>query len=187
MKQRFRKTPTSQRKVYKYYDANERCVAVIHPGDDNQVSEIHIKILHSMDDAEVYNNCKNKTTTPVSGKARHVDVCMGFPYSSYWVLSLEWLEDEALMGSTEHRKLLAQAYSDEEQRRHDVRKELLYEAVDCLPDAEQRLFRQYYIEDMTQPEIAKLEGISVPAVQKRRKKLINHLKEIIFKEILLGG
>ena len=139
MKQRFRKTPTSQRKVYKYYDANERCVAIIHPGDDNQVSEIHIKILHSMDDAEVYNNCKNKTTTPVSGKARHVDVCMGFPYSSYWVLSLEWLEDEALMGSTEHRKLLAQAYSDEEQRRHDVRKELLYEAVDCLPDAEQAL------------------------------------------------
>lgn len=187
MKQRFRKTPMSQRKVYKYYDANERCVATIHPGDDNQVSEIHIKILHSMDDAEVYNNRKNSITAPVSGKAHHLNVCVDSPRSSQWVLSLEWMEDEALMGNTEHRKLLAQAYNDETQRRHDVRKELLYEAVDCLTDAEQRLFRQYYIENMTQPEIAKIEGISIPAVQKRRKKLINHLKEIIFKEILLGG
>ena len=73
MKQRFRKTPMSQRKVYKYYDANERCVATIHPGDDNQVSEIHIKILHSMDDAEVYNNRKNSITAPVSGKAHQLN------------------------------------------------------------------------------------------------------------------
>lgn len=183
MKQKFCKTPTSQRKVYKYYDANDRCVATICPDAASNVTEVHIKLLHSLDDAEVYNNRKNCSTSPVTTKSDGTATVNG----SHWVLSLDWMQDESQMGYTEHRKLLAQAYRSEEQRRRDVRRELLYEAVGYLDGKQQTLFRQYYLDEMTQTAIAQQEHVSVPAIHKRLKKLEAELKDIIFKKILLDG
>ena len=51
----FRKTPTSERDKY-VYRFNDGTVSVIAEGNE---AEVWIKSLHSLDDAEVYNNIKN--------------------------------------------------------------------------------------------------------------------------------
>ena len=51
----FRKTPTSERGKY-VYRLNDGTVSIIAEGSE---AEVWIKSLHSLDDAEVYNNVKN--------------------------------------------------------------------------------------------------------------------------------
>ena len=51
----FRKTPTNERGNY-VYRFNDGTVSVIAEGNE---AEVWIKSLHSLDDAEVYNNIKN--------------------------------------------------------------------------------------------------------------------------------
>ena len=53
---RIRKTKKEDRMVYKY--KTSRGIIVIKPGEDD-VTEIDIKLLHSIDDSEVYYNLKN--------------------------------------------------------------------------------------------------------------------------------
>ena len=187
MKQKIHKTPTTQRDAYKYYDAEGRLVITLRPDAATQVTDIHIKFLHSFDDAEVYNNHKNCTSGMVNHETADMELSIGLRRKSQWVLSLNQLTDESDGSYRENTRLLEEAYRNEEERRRDVRKELLYEAVSYLETSQQELFRQYYIEEMTQSEIAKLAGVSVPAIHKRRMKLEKQLKEIIFKKILPDG
>ena len=67
------------------------------------------------------------------------------------------------------------------EERRDVRKERLHEAVSYLESRWQELFRTYYINEMTRPERAKVLGITASDVHKRGQKLMEQLKEIIFK------
>lgn len=182
MKQKIRKTPTARRDAYKYYDAEGRLVITLRPDATIQVTDIHIKFLHSLDDAEVYNNHKNCTSGMVNHKTADMELSIGLRRKSQWVLSLNQLTDESDGSYRENTRLLEEAYRNEEERRRDVRKDLLYEAVSYLETSQQELFRKYYIEEMTQSEIAKLAGVSVPAIQKRRMKLEKQLKKIIFKK-----
>lgn len=186
MKQKFRKTPESRRKDYRYFDANDRCVVVIRPNEDLNITAVHIKLLHSLDDAEVYNNCKNCSSAPAPIKS-DAEKNSGEKASSHWVLSLEFIQELADKGVKDERNLLVQAYRSEAQRRHDIRKELLHDAVTYLTPSQQLLFRQYYMEEMTQKEIAQLEKVSNVAIHKRLKKMEEELKEIIFKKILSDG
>ena len=75
----------------------------------------------------------------------------------------------------------------DEENRCDTGREILREAVGYLEPEDQELFRMYYDEEMTQPKIGKVLGITPPAVQKRRMKLQERLKEIIFQKILARG
>lgn len=59
MKQKFRKTPESLCDCYKYKDANGKVVITLRSDASMQVTDVHIKLLHSLDDALVYNNRKN--------------------------------------------------------------------------------------------------------------------------------
>lgn len=187
MKQKLRKTPTNRRNNYRYYNAKGELVITLSPDAVTGVTDIHIKLLHSLDDAEVYNNRKNCGSGSVADKTADMEVRLDFRKSSRWVLSLNQLTDEEDMDYKENTKLLEQAYLHREEERRDVRKEPLDEAVGYLEPDQQMLFRMYYRDEMTQPEIAKILGITAPAVQKRRKKLVAQLKEIIFKKIMPDG
>lgn len=59
---KIRKTSNKQRMTYTYIDA-EGNRTVLRPGE-NGVTEVHIKMLHAADDAEVYNNLKNAHPQP---------------------------------------------------------------------------------------------------------------------------
>lgn len=187
MKQKFRKTPTNRRGSYRYYNAKGELVITLSPNTEMGVTDIHIQLLHRLDDAEVFNNRKNCGSGSVEKKSADMEVRLDFRKSSRWVLSLNQLTDEEDMDYKENTKLLEQAYRNAEEERHDVRKEILHEAVSYLEPSQQELFRMYYIDEMTQSEIAVVLGITAPAVHKRRKKMVEQLKEIIFKKILPDG
>ena len=186
MKQKFRKTPTNRRGSYRYYNAKGELVVSLSPDAMTGVTDIHIKLLHSMDDAEVYNNIKN-CACGATPKNQAMEIRLDFQKSSRWVLSFNQLMDEEDMDYKENTRLLEQAYVRDEENRRDHGKEILREAVSYLKPEEQELFRMYYTEEMTQPEIGKILGITAPAVQKRRMKLQERLKEIIFQKILSRG
>ena len=67
---RIRKTPIKQRNIYTYVAADGRKI-VLYP-DRNGVTEVHIKMLHSMDDAEVYNNLKNARPEPTKAEKQRM-------------------------------------------------------------------------------------------------------------------
>lgn len=186
MKQKFHKTPKKQRGCYKYYNAKGELVVALYPGTDTNVSDIHIKLLHSLDDAEVYNNIKNCGSGSVEKKSG-VEIQLDFHKSARWVFSLNQLIDEEDRNYKENTRIIERAYAQKEEQCRDTGKEILYEAVGYLGPKEQELFHMYYIQEMTQPEIAKVLGISTPAVQKRRVKMQEQLKEIILKKILSCG
>ena len=83
--------------------------------------------------------------------------------------------------------MLEESARHREEQAYDGGREILHEAVGYLAPEWQRLFRQFYKEEMTRTAIAKQEGISIEAVRKRLKKLEKILKDIIFKKILLSG
>ena len=56
MKQKIRKTPTSRSDAYNYYDAKGQLVITLRPDAVNPVPDIHNKLLHGLDDSEVYSN-----------------------------------------------------------------------------------------------------------------------------------
>ncbi len=185
MKLKFKKTPWNKRNVYKYIDANGSVVATICPDADAGVSEVHIKLLHQMDDMEVYGNLKNHTV--VAGSDADMEIHADWSKPSRWVLSLDRMVDEDDEGFKENREMLEAASCVANEQSRDAQRELLYEAVSYLQPKQQELFRLRYVDGMTETAIAKRLGISVPAVSKRMKKIENSLKEIIFEKILGQG
>ena len=187
MKLKIRKTSTKQRKTYQYRDANGAVIETIRPGSDTQVDEAHIKLLHLLDDAEVRNNLKHCRTAPPTEEESELEIHLSFSKSSRWVLSLDQMTDEDGETFKENRAVLEEAYRNEEARRHDVGRELLYEAIALLPAKEQELFHRRYVEEMTETAIAREKGVSVTAVHKQLKRMEAKLKDIIFKNILRQG
>ncbi|MBQ7480102.1 MAG: sigma-70 family RNA polymerase sigma factor [Selenomonadaceae bacterium] len=182
MKQKFHKTPINQRGRYKYYNAKGELVVTLCPGSCPDVTDIHIKLLHSLDDAEVYNNIKNwGSISFISGGG--VEVSVKMPRSSQWVLSLDRMTDDGADDAKENRLLLEAAYRGRAEARRDAQREMLHEAVQYLPSDQQKIFRLFYTEEMTRSAIAKEMGMSVTAVCKRLKKMEKELREIIFKKI----
>ena len=187
MRLKIRKTATSKRGTYQYRDDNGAVIADIRPDKNSHVNEEHIKLLHLLDDAEVRNNLKHIRTAPPTPEETELEIHLNFSQSSRWVLSLDQMVDEDGESFKENRAVLEEAYRNEEARRHDVGRELLYEAVALLSAKEQELFRRRYTEDMTETAIAKEKGVSVAAIHKQLKRMEGKLKEIIFKKILGQG
>jgi len=188
MKLNFIRVSGKKRKSYKYYDANEKLVVTLTPNAANGISEIHIKLLHSMDDAEVYNNIKNHVCMPEVKGSDKSETKGEWKDSPRWTLSLDQMMDENDRNFTLSRRVLEQA-SESLEKPSDPLRELLHEAVGYLEPCQQKLFRQYYIDEMTLTEIGKKETpkVSAEAVRKRLKRIENQLKDIIFKKILHRG
>ena len=184
MKQKFRKTPESQRGCYKYKGANDDVIITLCPDAATGVTDVHIKLLHNLDDALVYSNRKNWGSISFTEGSDGVDVSVKMPRSSQWVLSLDRMTDDGADDAKENRLLLEAAYRGRAEARRDAQREMLHEAVQYLPSDQQKIFRLFYIEEMTRSAIAKEMCMSVTAVCKRLRKMEKELKEIIFKKIV---
>lgn len=187
MKLNFTRVSSKKRKTYRYYDANEKLVIALTPNEESGIREVHIKLLHSMDDAEVYNNIKNHACLPAAERRSRSETDGRWSDYSRWTLSLDQMMDEDDRNFALSRRVLEQASENLEDRQPDPLKELLHEAVGYLEPWQQKLFQQYYIEGMTLAAIAKPDGISAESVRKRLKKMEKQLKDIIFKKILHRG
>lgn len=175
----FRKTPTNERDNYTYH-FNDGTVSAIAKGDE---MEVWIKMNHSFDDAEVYNNIKNsrpqlqdwQKKATEEWKAQHP----GEEPEKNWNLSMDGLMKTENQDTSIYARQLAEMTADEP----DPQKELLYEKLSELPEEDQELYRQYYIEGYSQEEIAEKKGVSQDTISKKIRRIVRQLTEMCRKEI----
>ena len=175
----FRKTPTSDRGNY-VYRFNDGTVSVIAEGSE---AEVWIKSLHSLDDAEVYNNIKNnrpqieawQKKALEEWKAQHPDE----ESEKNWNLSMDGLMMTENPDTSVYAKQLAEMAAGEP----DPQKELLYEKLSELPEDDQELYRLYFIEERSQEEIAKMKGVSQNTISKKLRRIKKQLTEMCRKAV----
>ncbi|MBR3537850.1 MAG: sigma-70 family RNA polymerase sigma factor [Eubacterium sp.] len=141
------------------------------------------KTLHSLDDAEAYNNIKNsrpqleawQKKALEEWKARHP----GEEPEKNWNLSMDGLMMTENSDTSTYAKQLAEKAAEES----DPLKELLYEMVSTLPEEDQDLYRLYYTEGYSQEEIAEMKGVSQNTVSKKLRRIKKQLTEMCRKAV----
>ena len=207
---RIHKTNSNNRTTYKYtyfvpnksggYDEK---TLEIKPGE-NGVTEADIKMLHSMDDSEVYYNNKNLRPTRTDEekaeieawkeeyirlfKSKHgyepnkddVDYAANEHFPRNYNLSLDFDADGELEVDKSH---LAEALSTTDDYgfiTNDYGFEMSEEmenAFSTLTDKQRQVIRLMFIEGYTQSEIASMLGISSAGVKKHLDKAIEKLRK----------
>mgnify|MGYP002710627900 FL=1 len=182
---KIRKTRQELRETYRYevYTEIEEGVyrtefLELKPGE-NGVTEAWIKTLHSLDDHEVYMNCKNSkppmTDDQKAEKREWEEAHPGQKYMKNWNLSLDYIstDDE---GETDKSKVLKSAsYLMEEEVPADVQR--LRDVVETMTDKQKQVYQYHVLEGLSFTEIAKLMGTSVPNVTKHFEKAKDHIRK----------
>ena len=176
----FRKTESTKRENYVYrFGENE--VSVI-AGDDAE-TKVWIKTLHSLDDAEVYNNIKNSrpklTKKEKAAKREWEAKHPGENVPKNWNLSLDGL---AQTEDADHSSYMKEAV-DLQSENPDPLREILYAVLETLPEEEMELYRMRYIWELSQGEIAEELGVSQNTVSKRLRKLEAKITELCRSEL----
>ena len=198
---KIRKTNQKDRGVYKYTttvrtekgEYIEKTIT-LKPGE-NGVTELDIKMLHSMDDSEVYYNLKN--ARPERTKEEKADIEKwkqkfvsdfkerhGYEPNKYIIedavkdafprdynLSIDFDAD----GAIDPAKRLIASISDKESDEMFEWSERMEEVLSLLTDKQRLVINLMFVEGYTQSEIADLMNISSAAVKKR----LDKAKEII--------
>lgn len=184
---KFRKTRQEDRNVYRYpisvpegKGGYRTEYIIIHPREDG-VTEAIIKTLHSLDDSEVYYNCKNghppfteeeKTANKI-WEDEHLDE----KAPKNWNLSLEGLcENDDGEDFADKSKILADAYCEMHQDiPSDV--ERLREIVETMPQKRKEAYLLVVIEGYNKTEAAKIMGTSPANITIHINKAKEYIKE----------
>lgn len=202
------KTKQTERTTYTYTftDTDEKGKQFIRrqtlrPGEDG-VTEMDIKMLHSMDDHEVYINIKNlrpemtdeekaEQTAWVERFKADFLITYGYEptkddikaavadrYPKSWVMSLSQFESDDDGGDTSDRHTeLADpnAFADpDDSLPPDVRR--MREIVSGCTDKQREAYRLVYIEGYTEEEAAEIVGCSHQGIHDRLKRVIEKIK-----------
>ena len=163
-----RKFKTSQRKRedYIYYTA-ERTRIVISPGEDG-ATEALIETLHNFDDEEV-------------DEQRRYDYRVTAHLDSYQ-------DGEGEEANDRNKYLADESYNPENiliekemEANHEALLERLAEAMESLTEKEKKLFKDKFVDNLSNVSIAKEMGISETMVRKNLKKLYEKLGSILTK------
>lgn len=206
---RLKKTKQTQRTTYTYTftDTDENGNHFIRrqtlrPGEDG-VTEMDIKMLHSIDDHEVYSNIKNlRPEMAAKEKAEqaawverfksnfyiehgyeptndYVRAAVSGRYPKNWVMSLNQFESDDDGGDTSDRHTeLADpnAFVDpDDSLPTDVRR--MREIVSCCTDKQREAYRLVYIEGFTEKEAALVMGCTQQGVHKHLDLIKKKIKE----------
>ena len=198
---RIYKTNKNERGVYKYTttERTEKGAYVektitLKPGE-NGVTELDIKMLHSMDDSEVYYNLKNVRPERTKEEKAEIEVwkqkfvgdfkerygyepnkyiiedAVNDAFPRYYNLSLDFDAD----GDIDPDKRLIASISDKESDEMFEWSERMEEVLSLLTDKQRLAINLMFVEGYKQSEIADLMSISSAAV----KKHLDKAKEII--------
>ena len=199
---KLRKTPISQRMTYTYIHPNGdkvivgegKMTTIYASGDvfvqiDDSITEITIKQLHQMDDAEVradlkYINCEGnqERQTRIANKKKwateHPDEPN--PYDKpKRIINLDAFGNDE-KSQEDKNKLLYEASilaHDEDADYYEDKFELIRNYVDTLPKSMQEIFDLIYIQELTQSEVCVKLGLSKSTVSERVKTLENKIKK----------
>lgn len=170
---KIRKTPTKQRGTYTYVTA-EGCKIVLRPGED-EVTEVHIKMLHSMDDSEVYNNIKNARPEPSEAEKQQMreweEQHPGEKAPRNWNLSIDALLTEEDDSATLGDMIAAPEKTD------NPEVERLRQIVATMTERQKQVYQLHLLEGFSVKETAAILGMSSPAVTKHKQRIIEIIKE----------
>ena len=181
---KIRKTRQDRRETYRYEvcwdDGNGgyiRELVELKPGEDG-VTEAWIKTLHSLDDHEVYMNCKNArppmTDEQKKEKREWEEAHPEEKYMKNWNLSLNYLSsDEDSQDKSSVMK--DSSYSLDEDIPADVQR--LREVVETMTDKQKQVYTLHVLEGCSFTEIAKHMQTSVPNVTKHFEKAKDHIRK----------
>jgi hypothetical protein len=180
-----RKTRTEDRGVYRYpinvtngKGGYRQDNIIIRPGE-NEITEAWISTLHSLDDSEVYYNCKNghppMTADEKAARKDWEEEHPGEKYPTGWNLSLDYYADSD-DDSVDKQKFLEDtsvSFGD------DVSPEVehLHELVDTMTDRQQEVYKLLFIEECSLTETAAILGMSVPTVYNHKKRILEIIKK----------
>lgn len=184
---RIHKTKKEDRMVYKYKTAGG--IIVIKPGEDD-VTEIDIKLLHSQDDSEVYNNLKNlrpgrtkeekaaikewRKSFIENFKREHgyepnkyiVNDAVEEEFPRNYNLSLDFDND----GMIDPDKRLIETLACKESTASFDWSERMETVLERLTEKQRLVIELMFVEGYKQSEIAKIMGVSSVAVKKHLDK-----------------
>lgn len=181
---KIRKTRQDRRETYRYeaYLKNDNgeytkeCIE-LKPGTDG-VTEAWIKTLHSLDDHEVYLNCKNGhpplTEAEKAAKRQWEQEHEGETYGVGWNLSLDHMVTDDDGDTGKSSVLKSACYMMDEEVPADVQH--LRDIVDTMTEKQQLVYKLHVLEGYSFTEIAKLMGTSIPNVKKHYDKAILFIK-----------
>ena len=182
---KFRKIQTEKRGTYTYYGESGKIE--ITPGKDG-VTEINIKQIYSLEDAEVYNNIKNSRPKLTDKEKQQIkeweEHHPGEKSPRNWNISIDAAIGEEGSAQDKSKVLESAYYSMNEEETLEL--EMLHDIIATLSDDQQKLYRKIIIEGYSNTEIAKAEGVSVAAVSKRMKRIYEQIKKG-FQKIILRG
>lgn len=178
---KIRKTRQDKRATYRYetyLEDGTRQYIELKPGE-NGVTEAWIKLLHAMDDHEVYENCKcghpPLTKEEKALKKEWEESHPGEKYLGNWNLSLDYLADEEDNSADKSLLLKDNNYSLEEEVPWEVQR--LREVEELLTDKQKQVYRLHELDGWSFTDIAKLMDTSVANVTKHYKKAIQYIKQ----------
>lgn len=200
---RFQKTDQKERGVYKYITTEKtekgeyvEKTITLKPGE-NGVTELDIKMLHSLDDSEVYYNLKNARPKRTEEEKAEIEkwkdkfirdfvARYGYEPNKYIIkyavkdafprnynLSLDFDAD----GDIDPDKRLIVSISDKESDEIFEWSERMEEVLSLLTDKQRLVINLMFVEGYKQSEIADLMNISSAAVKKhldKAKKIIKN-------------
>ena len=173
-----RKTETKDRGTYRYsyQDCDgQKKVVELRPGEQG-ITEVWIKKLHSMDDSEVYYNCKNGhpplTAKKKAEKAAWEKDNQGAKYHMDWNLSLDYLAAED--NSSSDKQAIMRDNTVTIPEASDVT-ERVQKVMDSMTDR-QRQAVKLKLDGYSLTETAAIMGTSIPNAKKHLDKALAYLK-----------
>lgn len=173
---RFTKTPQSKRTSYTYRFKDGSKIT-LKPGKDG-VTEEHIRLLHALDDSEVYHNIKNSrpplTDSEKGQKSNWKKAHPGEEYPANWNLSMDLLSERGNNDSDKnHILFVSHVYSEPEEDDNQVIDSIL----DCLTDIQRTVVYTVKIQGYTQTEAAEILGTSIPNINKHLARAMLRIKK----------
>lgn len=199
---KIRKTRQDERGVYKYSyqvraeNGGYRTETVVLKSGKDGVTELDIKMLHSMDDSEVYYNLKNARPERTKEEKAEIEKWKqkfvrdfkerhGYEPNKYIIkdavkdafprdynLSLDFDND----GEIDPDKRLIASISDKESDEMFEWSERMEEVLSLLTDKQRLVIKLMYVDGYKQSEIANLMNISSAAVKKHLDKAKDTIK-----------
>lgn len=175
---RFKNTRSDNRGTYTFRFDDGTSVT-LRPSE-NGVTEADIKVLHSLDDAEVYSNIKNsRPPMTTAEKARKKEWEAAHPGERYPMnrnLSFDYIAGEDGDDSNDKSRVLAETatmpdYEDETEN------EMIRRILWFLTDIQREVYRLVLLEGYTQTEAAELLGTSIPNINKHLKKALERIEQ----------
>lgn len=181
---KFRKTKQSEREVYRYpvciqdgKGGYREEYIEIKPGE-NDVTEVNIKTLHSLDDSEVYYNIKNSRPMLTDKQKAEVKEWMdkhpGEMIHKNWTFSIEALTEEGV--DQDKSSILASASYDPFQDESDE-VEHLREVAKTFTPKQKEIYTRVLLNGEPQVKVAEELGITKQAVRSCKNKIIARIKK----------